>query len=168
MDEQTAHAPRSSGLVSMDSWTASFDALYRKTDRLYYVISSECGLSEAAYWVMYDLYMAGASVPVQGLISSYCSSKQTISSAIRQLEAKGFAQTTFCEGSRKAKAVCLTEEGLEFAELRIKPASEAERRAFSTLDDAEQAEMLRLVNKYVQAVEVELDRLSGRGSDGEK
>lgn len=168
MDEQSAHAPRAGGLVSMDTWTGSFDALYRKTDRLYYVISRECGLSESAYWVMYDLYMAGAPVPVQGLISSYCASKQTVSSAIRQLESKGFAQTTFCEGSRKAKAVCLTKEGLEFAELRIKPASEAECRAFSTLDDAEQAEMLRLVNKYVHAVEAELDRLSEGGNDGEK
>lgn len=154
------------GLIDMDTWLASFDRLYRRTDRLYYEISRECGLPESAYWVMYDIYVAGGQVPVRDIVAMSCASKQTINSAIRHLEGKGLARTEFCEGSRKAKLVCLTEDGRAFARERIEPACQAERRAFGALSGSEQAEMLRLMGKYVEAVEAELDRI-GKGDEGE-
>ena len=154
------------GLIGMKAWVDSFDRLYRKTDRLYYEISRECGLPESAYWTMYDIYIAGGSVPVRDIVATCCASKQTINSAIRHLEGKGLVRTEFCEGSRKAKLVRLTEAGRVFVKERIEPACQAERRAFGALGAAEQAEMLRLVDKYVCAVESELDRI-GKEDDGE-
>lgn len=154
------------GLIGMDTWLANFDRLYRRTDRLYYEISRECGLPESAYWTMYDIYVAGGQVPVRDVVAMSCVSKQTINSAIRHLESKGLACTEFCEGSRKAKLVRLTEAGWAFAQERIEPACQAERRAFGALSVPEQAEMLRLMGKYVEAVDAELDRI-GKEGDGE-
>ncbi len=151
------------GLIGMKTWVESFDRLYRKTDRLYYEISRECGLPESAYWVMYDIYIAGGSVSVRDIVATSCASKQTINSAIRHLEGKGLVRTEFCEGSRKAKLARLTETGREFAQTRIEPACAAERRAFGALTAPEQAEMLRLMDKYVEAVEAELDRIGKEG-----
>ncbi len=154
------------GLIGMKAWIESFDRLYRKTDRLYYEISRECGLPESAYWVMYDIFIAGGSVPVRDIVATSCASKQTVNSAIRHLEGKGLVQTEFCEGSRKAKLARLTEAGRSFSRSRIEPACQAERRAFGVLTAAEQAEMLRLMDKYVEAVEAELDRI-GREDQSE-
>ena len=55
-----------------------------------------------------------------------------------------------------------TETGREFARTQIVPANIAERRAFQTLEPAERAEMLRLVEKYAAAIEQELANMKGR------
>lgn len=140
----------------IDVWQASFDELYRKSDRLYYRLARECDLSESAYWVMYVVYVGGGEAPVATLTEEHNFSKQTVNSALRQLKEKGLVTTEFCEGSRKSKRVIFTEEGREFAEQRIAPASQVERRAFNSLDPDERQEMIRLINKYVKALDAEL------------
>ncbi|WP_322155307.1 MarR family transcriptional regulator [Paratractidigestivibacter sp.] len=139
-------------------WPASFDKLYRQSDRLYYRLSRECGLSESAYWVMYAAHMDGGEISISKLTEEHNFLKQTVNSALRQLKQKGLIEVAFCEGSRKAKKAVFTEAGRAFAAERIQPAVAAERRAFSALTVDEQREMIRLANKYVEAVAGELDR----------
>ena len=38
------------------------DVLYQETDRLYYLLARGCGLSESAYWTLYDVDIAGAGL----------------------------------------------------------------------------------------------------------
>lgn len=154
------------GLVGLEAWSRSFDRLYRKTDRLYYDMAHTCGLSESAYWVMYAIYVSGGTATVRSLVEECVASKQTINSALRSLEAKGLVEMSFCEGSKKSKFVALTEAGTAFADRRIAPACAAERRAFDVLDADEQAELIRLVEKYVEGVEAELAR--SKGADDER
>ena len=149
--------------AAIDAWTRSFDRLYRRSDELYHRIARGCGVSDTAYWLMYAIYTCGGSAPV-GYLNEECGyPKQTVSSALRALERRGYVTSAFCAGSRKAKRVSFTDEGQAFASEKIVPANKAERRAFKTLDDAEQAEMLRLVDKYVEAIERELDGMEGEG-----
>lgn len=159
-----ARTPRDAdGLVPLDLWSRSFDRLYRKTDKLYYLLSRDCGLSESAYWLMYAIYTCGGQTPVRTLVDECLYSKQTVNSALRALESRGLVEMSFCEGSRKAKQVSFTEAGRALATERIVPANLAERRAFAALAPEEQEEMLYLVDKYVGAVEVQIDLMEGRG-----
>ena len=48
-----------------------------------------------------------------------------------------------------------------FVAAKIVPASQAERRAFEALAPEEQDEMMRLIDKYVGAVEEEIKRMEG-------
>lgn len=150
------------GLVCMDVWSRSFDLLYRKSDQLYHEIAVNCGISENAYWLMYVIYTCGGAAPMRELVERCCSPKQTVASSLRALEGKGYVEISFCEGSRKNKQVSFTETGREFARTQIVPANIAERRAFQTLEPAERAEMLRLVEKYAAAIEQELANMKGR------
>lgn len=147
--------------VALDVWTRSFDRLYRRSDELYHRIARGCGVSDACYWLMYAIYTCGGSAPVSYLNEECGYPKQTVSSALGALERKGYVSSDFVAGSRKAKLVSFTEEGGAFAAEKIVPANRAERRAFKTLDESEQAEMLRLVNKYVAAIEGELAAMEG-------
>lgn len=144
------------GLVRMDVWSRTFDLLYRKSDQLYHEIAVNCGVSENAYWLMYVIYTCGGTATLKTLAARCCSPKQTLSSALRALERKGYVETSYCEGSRKSKQVSFTETGREFARTKIVPANIAERRAFQTLEPAERSQMLCLVEKYAQAIEAEL------------
>lgn len=149
------------GLISVGAWNREFDKLYRKSDQLYHNLARGCGLSDSAYWLLYAIYARGNEASLRDLCEAYCLSKQTLNSTLRTLESKGYVETSFCEGSRKAKRVAFTPAGRAFVAAKIVPASQAERRAFEALAPEEQDEMMRLIDKYVGAVEEEIKRMEG-------
>lgn len=152
------------GLVEQSVWAQSFDRLYRRTDRLYYEMARDCGVPETAYWLMYAIFSQGGQMPVKDISDFYGYSKQTVNSALRNLESKGMVKTSFCEGSRKAKQVSFTELGKQLVDEKIVPANKAERRAFQVLTEPEQAELLRLIDKYIEGVEKEIAIMKGQVS----
>ena len=143
----------------------ALDALYQKTDKVYYEFARGCGLSETAYWILYAVEVSGGSVAQRVISEEFSYSKQTVNSALKALEAKGLIRLDFAEGSRKAKVVSLTPAGRAFSAERIVPAIEAEDRAFSSLAPEERSEFLRLARAYTEAMDRELARLSARGED---
>ncbi len=167
MDGEKTVARDEEGLIANDEWNLSFDRLYRESDKLYHRLAAHCDLSETAYWVAYGIYMQGGSLSVRDLIDLCDMPKQSANSALKAMEAKGYVTLDFCEGSKKAKVASLTAAGRAFCDEKIAPANRAERRAFETLDAAEQAEFLRLVEKYVGAIQIELQNLEGGLLDGE-
>ena len=97
----TAHTPTARDL----------DVLYRESDRLYYELARGCGLSDAAYWMLYEIVYCGGKATQRSLAQSFAYSRQTVNTAIKSLEAKGLVRLEFEEGSRKCKVVLLTEAG---------------------------------------------------------
>ena len=131
------------------------DYLYKEADRIYYVFARRAGLSSCAYWMMYDIDRAGGALALRSLADSWAYSKQTISSAIKSLEARGLIELAFEEGSRKNKVAHLTEAGRAFAERYVKPGQAAERRAFCTLAPDERAQFMSLARAYTAALAAE-------------
>lgn len=125
-----------------------FDRMLNGLDHIYSEFARTCGLSDCAYWMLVDTSTAGGSIAVSRLTSEWFYSKQTISSAIKALTARGFATLEFAEGNRKNKVVRLTEEGARFARRYALPAQKAEQQAFEALDPWEQREIMRLVGKF--------------------
>lgn len=135
------------------------DVLYRESDKLYYELARDCGLSETAYWIMYALEVSGGSVTQRQIAGDFSYSKQTVNSALKTLEARDLVTLAPAEDDRRAKLVSLTPAGRAFADERIRPAIAAEDRAFTSLAPAERAELLRLVRAYASAIDAEIARL---------
>lgn len=154
---------RSCAMPADDAGPADLDYLYNMIDKLYHEYARGCGLSDCAYWMLYDLESAGGAMPQRELAEQWCYSKQTISSALKSLESKGLVALDYEEGSRRSKVVALTDAGRAFSHRRIVPAMEAEKRAFLTLAASERFELLRLVRRYASALEQEI-RTSARAS----
>ena len=146
---------------------ALLDCMYREADKLYHEVASGCGLSDCAYWMLYEVVRKGGATSMSDLVETWCFSRQTISSAVKSLERVGLVSSSFASGSRKRKVVVLTEPGRAFAERRIVPAMEAEQRAFESLPVDERRELLRLVEKYTRAIDAELSSIAGRASGDE-
>ena len=117
----------------------------RQMDCLYNGFARSCGLSECAYWVMYEIEVSSGSASLRGMAEAFSLSKQTLSSAVKSLEAKGLIELSFEEGSRKNKVASFTEAG----------------RAFSP---EERERLVALVSRYARAIRRELDALK----EGEK
>ena len=135
------------------------DVLYRESDKLYYELARDCGLSETAYWIMYALEVSGGSVTQRQIAGDFSYSKQTVNSSLKTLEARGLVELAPAEGDRRSKLVSLTAAGRAFADERIRPAIAAEDRAFTRLAPAERAELVRLVRAYADAIDAELTGL---------
>lgn len=149
---------------SLREQSRQMDCLYNETDRLYNGFARSCGLSECAYWVMYEIEVSSGSASLRGMAEAFSLSKQTLSSAVKSLEAKGLIELSFEEGSRKNKVASFTEAGRAFSRERIVPAIEAESRAFGSLEPEEREQLVALVSKYARAIRRELDALK----EGEK
>ena len=135
------------------------DVLYRESDKLYYELARDCGLSETAYWIMYALEVSGGSVTQRQIADDFSYSKQTVNSSLKTLAARGLVELAPAADDRRAKLVSLTAAGRAFADERIRPAVAAEDRAFTSLAPAERAELIRLVRAYASAIDAELARM---------
>lgn len=152
-------APGGSAVPAEEPSVRDIDVLYQETDRLYYELARGCGLSDSAYWILYDVEAAGGRIPQRVIGEAHSLSRQTVNSSIKSLEARGLVRLEFEPGSRKHKDVLLTDEGKAFCKERVVPAMQAEERAFLSLGADERREFMRLVRAYADAVDVELARL---------
>ena len=141
----------------------ALDALYQKTDKIYYELARGCGLSETAYWILYAVEVSGGQAAQAVIAEEFSYSKQTVNSALKALEARGLVELAFAEGSRRSKVVSLTPAGRAFSDERIVPAIEAEERAFASLAPEERTEFLRLARAYTAAIDRELASIAQRG-----
>ena len=87
------------------------DALYQKTDKVYYELARGCGLSETAYWILYAVEVSGGAISQARIADEFSYSRQTVNSALKTLEARGLVELTSLVGDRRSKAVSLTPEG---------------------------------------------------------
>ena len=149
---------------SLREQSRQMDCLYNETDRLYNGFARSCGLSECAYWVMYEIEVSSGSASLRGMAEAFSLSKQTLSSAVKSLEAKGLIDLSFEEGSRKNKVASFTEAGRAFSRSRIAPACAAVSRGFGSLVPVAGPRLVALVSRYARAIRRELDALK----EGEK
>lgn len=157
LDEAGRPAPHAAAPIELDY-------LYNSADKLYAQFARSCGLSSCAYWMLYDLERAGGEAPLRRICSTWAYSKQTISSALKVLEARELIDLSYEEGSRKNKVVRLTPTGRAFSDENIVPAHEAEERAFRSLGEADGRELIALVRRYTRALEEQFAQM-GRERD---
>ena len=133
------------------------DYIYSQVDKLYYEFARACGLPSCAFWMIYDLYQTRGQLEMRKLTESWSYSKQTINSALKTLEERGLIAADYVEGSRKNKVVTLTDAGTAFAMRSLRPAVEAEWRAFEHLAGDERQTLVYLLKKYAAALEREME-----------
>lgn len=136
------------------------DYLYNAADRMYAQFARSCGLSSCAYWMLYELERAGGEASLRALNLDWSYSKQTMSSALKTIEARGLIALSFEEGSRKSKRAALTPQGRAFVDENIVPAMRAEERAFYSLDQGERDLLLALVRRYTEALNREFEAMN--------
>lgn len=131
------------------------DRQLNEIDKIYGGFARACGMSDCAFWMICDTATNGGEVALSWLNTEWYYSKQTINSALKTLTAKNMVELDYAEGSRKNKVVRLTPAGKAFAERYIKPALDAENRAFGSLEPTERRALLCLLKKFSSALDAE-------------
>ena len=134
-----------------------FNKINKECDELYHNVASKMGISDSAFSIFYTLYDLGDGCLQKDICYEFFANKQTVNSSIRKLVQEGYIYLE--QGAGRDKHIFLTEAGKQFIAKYIVPVVQKENAAFTALKDAEQKELLRLTNIYVESLRTKLNEL---------
>ena len=131
--------------------------LITQTDMVYHEIARRLGLSDSELMVLYVLTDAGGTCPLSAIYGKTGLSKQTISSALRKLEADRHISLHMADGKRKI--VCLTSAGEAFAAKTAGWMLSAENEIYASWPKEDLDAYLRLTEKYLAELREKIKEL---------
>lgn len=135
-----------------------FSYLTGKIDAAYHEAALKLGLSDSAIRILYTICLHGTSSPLREIIALSGISKQTVNSALRNLEKNGIVYLETI--SKKNKVVHLTESGTILAQNTAGQVLRIEDEIFSSWTEDEAETYLRLTEKYLSALKEKVKELN--------
>lgn len=132
-----------------------FNFLYRKWDGLYHDLAIKAGMSDSAFYILYAIVELGDGCLQKDIAEHYSFSRQTINSSIQNLMSKGYI--SLIQGNRRDKHIHLTTAGQQLVRDKIIPVMKMEHTVFSKMTSVESHELLRLIRKYIQLFQEEIN-----------
>lgn len=133
--------------LTFQQFITAVNRTYKEEDDVYRRLARRSGLSDAAFWILYTMETVSGPATQADISSMLILSKQTINSAMKQLEREGYIHLT--DGPGRKKYLQLTQQGRALSDRAIHPVLEVERRTFLGLTREERAGLLALGQKYL-------------------
>lgn len=121
--------------------------LSSEIDAAYHEAAQKLGLSDSAMQVLYAICNNGEKCLLSDICNLSGTSKQTINSAIRKLEAEGIVYLETFSGRKKN--VCLTAKGENLMNNTVVRLIKIENEIFSSWTKPEQELYLELMQRYL-------------------
>ena len=80
-------------------------------DELYHSYAASVHLSDTAFWILYIAWTQGDGCTQKEICDSWSYSRQTINTALKNLERRGILCLKTAEGNRKTKRIYFSPEG---------------------------------------------------------
>ena len=133
-------------ITPIGSEMREYNRMYRETDALYHRVAQGLGLSDSAFLIFYALAELGDGCLQIDIAKRYSISKQTVSSAVRLLERKGYLYLK--HGKKRDMHLVLTPAGEAFAKDNILPLMQLENDVFSIMSPEDSRALLKLTRLY--------------------
>lgn len=127
-----------------------FYSIWKETDAIYRKLAKRSNLSESGYWVFYAVYENKGHCTQKDICDQWSLSKQTVNSALKELEKKGCITLEVSESDRRSKYIVLTNSGRELAGTIIDTIFKLEESTWMKMDEAERTAMLQSSRKYLE------------------
>ena len=123
----------------------------------YHQAAHKLGLSDSTMMVLYAACNNGGSCLVSDICKISGTSRQTLHSAIRRLEADGLIDLKADSGRKKR--VCLTEKGMDTSKNGVVRLTELENDIMGSWTKEEQEQYLELTKRYLTALKEKIREL---------
>lgn len=143
--------------LTFQEFIRRYNGLYKENNGIYHRLARHFGLSDSAFWILYTLREAGGCVSQSQLCGDLYLSKQTVHSALKQLEQGGFLRLENLPNNRKNKQVRVTLQGEELLCQVADPVFAMEERAFLRLSPQQRQAVLELDGALLEALRQESD-----------
>lgn len=131
--------------------------LIAELNALYHHASFKLGLTDSASIVLYTIYDNGENCLLSDIYKQSGVSKQTINSAIRNLEKKHILYLE--QHSGRTKKVVLTETGKEYIKKTTARLFDAEAAAFASWTEEEITMHIEFMEKYIHSFQEQVEKL---------
>ena len=138
------------GLQRLNYLTSEINAAYHQA-------ALKLGLSDSTMMVLYSMCNCGGSCLLSDICKMSGTSRQTIHSAIRRLEADGLI---YLEAGRgRKKRVCLTGKGMDTSKNGVARLVELENDILDSWPKEDQEQYLELTGRYLCALKEKIKEL---------
>lgn len=135
-----------------------FNQMYKEYNDIYQNAARNFEMPTVAFWLIYVLRQMGVCTQKDFMDQLYYP-KQTINSALKQLERNGYVTLERLEEDRRSKRIHLTEKGLAFAQDTADKIICAENAAFSCFTDEERDTFFALFERLSSALQQEMQKV---------
>mgnify|MGYP004575214611 CR=1 FL=1 len=136
-----------------------------KIDDIYYHYASAFGVTDTELCVLYSLLEHDGKYLQIDICRDWHCSLQTVHTSIKNMEKKGLVKLTCQTGNKKNKYIHLSETGKELIDRIMVPLVKAEEEAFGMLSEEEQDVMLPLLQKYANALDTTIGRITRQAEE---
>lgn len=137
---------------SNEKWIVRRNQLKFSYEALYRDVAAYFDLPPTAVWVLYTLMDADGQLVQQDLREKWNFPKQTVNSAIQNLQKDGYLTLSVIPGTRNRKVIRLTSQGRELVDRTTRLLAQAEERAASHLTGEERTLYLALSRKFYDSL----------------
>lgn len=134
-----------------------YNYLLGEIDAAYHEAAWKMGVSDSVLKIFYAICTAGDSCLLSEICTQTGLSKQTINSALRNLEKQDLVFLEPVTG--RSKQVCLTPKGQDFAEKTAFQIIQIENEIFASLPEQELETFLTLTEKMMRSLKEKVDAL---------
>lgn len=131
------------------------NCIMSETESLYHKLNLSLGLSDSVSDILYLLYDNEGQYSISNLCNELSIPKQTINSALRNLEKEGIVFVEIYSG--KNKRVVLTEKGWKHSQMTVSKIYEIEKAIFKEFSIDEIDAFLEFHKKYNVALNKNID-----------
>ena len=135
--------------LTFSRFIREFNEADKEMNIIYHRLARHYRLSDSVFWVLYLLGEARGPMTQTKLCSALFLSKQTVNSALKKLESRGYLRMESMSGDRRNKLLSLTARGEELLRLAVEP----------TLTPEERRTFLDLSHRYLNAIREEAEPL---------
>lgn len=135
--------------LTFSRFIRAFNEADKEMNIIYHRLARHYRLSDSVFWVLYLLGEAQGPMTQTKLCSALFLSKQTVNSALKKLESRGYLRMESMSEDRRNKLLSLTDRGEELLRLAVEP----------TLAMEERRTYLDLTHKYLDAIRDETEPL---------
>ena len=133
-----------------------YNKIYCQYNKLYHDIAIKSEFTDTTLWIFYALYKSKSPLNQNDLASYIGIPKQTVNSAVKQLETQGFLQLIKKEKEKNCKIIVLTKKGIDKCEETVAHLIKAERNSFTKLTDEERKLFVDMYEKRFNIFNEEL------------
>lgn len=144
---------------SIHSKIVAYNQLTKELEELYQLYAKKSGLSETTLWILYCVHERQEPYTQKELCDIWSYSRQTINSALKNLETQGLIELVPLPENRKNKQLLLTASGKNLVNKIILPLVEAEKNVFIQLGEEDSRKFLSLTKRHTELLHMEINQI---------
>lgn len=131
--------------------------LLSEIEATYHKANIQFGISDSYSIILYIIYVYGDNCPLHKIRYLSGLSKQTLNSAIKNMQQEGLADLRFIDG--KSKTLCLTPKGTDLMKKTVANIALAENDILSSWSAEEIRTYLQLTERFLTTLKEKVERM---------